>query len=50
MLSRGGVWLRWVRVCHVLPSTGDVLVMSVVRGVCGVCDMSMCLTRGVVGG
>ena len=32
----------------VLSSTGDVLAMSVVRGVGGVCDM--CLVRGGVGG
>ena len=34
-------------------SAGDVLEMSVVRGVCGVCDMCMYLARGgvlVVGG
>ena len=30
----------------VLSSTGDVLEMSVVRGVGGVCDMCMCLARG----
>ena len=34
----------------VLASAGDVLEMSVVRGVDGVCDMSMCLARGGVGG
>ena len=36
----------------VLSSTGDVLEMSVVRGVGGVCDMDicMCLSRGGVGG
>ena len=34
----------------VLSSTGDVLEMSVVRSVCGVCDMCMCLARGGVGG
>ena len=34
----------------VLSSTGDVLEMSVVRGVSGMCDMSMCLDRGGVGG
>ena len=33
-----------------LPSAGDVLEMSVVRGVGGVCDMCMCLARGGVGG
>ena len=33
----------------VLSSTGDVLVMSVVRGVGGLCDMCMCLARGGVG-
>ena len=33
-----------------LSSTGDVLEMSVVRGVGGVCDMCMCLTRSGVGG
>ena len=32
----------------VLSSTGDVLEMSVVRGVGGVCDMWMCLARGCV--
>ena len=34
----------------VLYSTGDVLEMSVVRGVGAVCDMCMCLARGGVGG
>ena len=34
----------------ILPSTGDVLEMSVVSGVGGVCDMCMCLARGGVGG
>ena len=34
----------------VLTSTGDVLEMSVVRGVGGVCDMCMCLARSGVGG
>ena len=34
----------------VMSSTGDVLEMSVVRGVGGVCDMCMCLARGGVGG
>ena len=36
-----------------MPSTADVLWMSVVRGmrrVSGVCEMCMCLARGVVGG
>ena len=32
----------------VLSSTCDVLEMSVVRGVGGVCDICMCLARGVV--
>ena len=32
-----------------LSSTGDVLEMSVVRGVGGVCDMCMCLARSGVG-
>ena len=34
----------------VLSSARDVLEMSVVRGVSGVCDMCMCLARGGVGG
>ena len=34
----------------VLSSAGDVLEMSVVRGVGGVCDMCMYLARGGVGG
>ena len=33
-----------------LSSTGDVLEMSVVRGVGGVYDMCMCLARCYVGG
>ena len=31
-----------------LSSTGDVLEMSVVRGVGGVCDMCMCVARVVL--
>ena len=38
------------RVSGVLSSTSDELEMSVVRGVGGVSDMCMCLTRGGVGG
>ena len=34
----------------VLASAGDVLEMSVVRGVGGVCYMCICLPRGGVGG
>ena len=34
----------------VLSSTGDVLDMSVVRGVGGVCDICIGLARGGVGG
>ena len=34
----------------VLSSTGDMLEMSVVRGVGVVCEMCMCLARGDVGG
>ena len=34
----------------VLSSTGDVIEISVVRGVGGVCDICMCLARGGVGG
>ena len=34
----------------VMSNTGDVLEMSVVRGVGGVCDMCMCLARGGEGG
>ena len=34
----------------ILSSAGDVLEMSVVRGVGGVCDMCMCLARAGVGG
>ena len=34
----------------VLSSACDVLEMSVVRGVGGVCDMCMCLARVGVGG
>ena len=34
----------------VLSRTGDVIEMSVARGVGGVCDICMCLARGGVGG
>ena len=34
----------------VLSSNGDMLEMSLVRGVGGVCDMCMCLALGGVGG
>ena len=40
-------WYTWFR-C--LSNTGDVLEMSVVRGVGGVCDMCMCLSWGGVSG
>ena len=33
-----------------LSSTGDVIEMSVVRGVGGVCDMCMCFAQGGAGG
>ena len=39
-----------IRGSGVLDSTGDLLEMSMVRGVGGVCDMGMCLARGGVGG
>ena len=42
------VCMSGTRGSSVLPSTGDVLEMSVVRGVGGVCGM--CLARGGVGG
>ena len=38
------------RCSGVLSSTCDVLEMSVVRSVGGVCDMCMCLARGGEGG
>ena len=53
--SGGGVvvvsaYMTGTRGLSVLSSAGDVLEMSVVRGVGGVCDMCMCLARGGVGG
>ena len=55
MGSGGGVvvvsaCMYGIRGSGVLSSTGDVLEMSVVRGVGGVCDMCMCLARRGVGG
>ena len=38
------IWVLRV-VQEFLSSAGDVLEMSVVRGVGGVCDMCMCLAR-----
>ena len=43
-------YMRGTRGSGVLSSACDVLDMSVVRGVGGVCDMCMCLARGGVGG
>ena len=53
--SGGGVvvvsaYMGGTRCSGVLASACDVLEMSVVRGVGGVCDMCMCLARGEVGG
>ena len=45
-----GACMCGTRGSGVLSSTGDVLEMSVVRGVGGVCDMCMCLAWGGVGG
>ena len=39
-------WYTWFRY---LASAGDVLEMSLVRGVGGVCDVCMCLAQGGVG-
>ena len=52
--SGGGVvavsaYMCGTRGSGVLSSACDVLEMSVVRGVGGVCDMCMCLARGGVG-
>ena len=49
--SGGGVvavsaYMGGTRGSGVLSSAGDVLEMSVVRGVGGVCDMCKCLARG----
>ena len=43
-------YMSGTRGSGVLSSTCDVLEMSVVRGVGGVCDMCMCLARGREGG
>ena len=53
--SGGGVvavsaYMSGTRGSGVLSSAGDVLEMSVVRGVGGVCDMCKCFARGGVGG
>ena len=55
MGSGGGVvavsvCMNGTRGSGVLSSTGDVLEMSGVRGVGGVCGMCMCLGRVGVGG
>ena len=42
-------YMGGTRCSGVLSSAGDVLEMSVVRGVGGVCDMRMCLVRGGAG-
>ena len=39
-------YMSGTRGSGVLSSTCDVLEMSLVRGVCEVCDMCMCLARG----
>ena len=43
-------YMGGIRGSGVLASAGDVLEMSVVIRVGGVCDMCMCLARGRVGG
>ena len=43
-------YIGGTRSSGVLPSAGDVLEMSVVRGVGGVCDMCVCLALDGVGG
>ena len=53
--SGGGVvamsaYIGGTRGSGVLASAGDVLEMSVVRGIGEVCVMCMCLARGGVGG
>ena len=50
MCGRGEFVYGWYTWFRCLSSAGDVLEMSVVRGVGGVCDMCMCLARGGVGG
>ena len=55
VVSGGGVvavsaYMGGTRGSGVLTSTGDVLEMSVVKGVGGVFDMCMCLARGGGGG
>ena len=55
MGSRGGVvavsaYIGGTRGSGVLSSVGDMLDMSVVKGIGGVCDMCMCLARCGVGG
>ena len=52
MVSSGGVvavsvCMSGTRGSGVSSSTGDMLEMSVMRGVGGVCDMCMCLARVV---
>ena len=42
-------YMGGTRSSGVLSSPDDVLEISVVRGVCGVCDMCKCLARGGVG-
>ena len=43
-------YMGGTRSSGVFSNACDVLEMSVVRGVCGVCDMCMCLARGGVRG
>ena len=43
-------YMGGTRGSDVLSSAGDVIEISVGRGVGGVCDMCMCLARGGVGG
>ena len=43
-------YMGGTRGSDVLSSAGDVLKMSVVRGVGGMCNMCTCLARGGVGG
>ena len=49
-VSAGNTYVGGIRGSCILSSAGDVLVMSVVRGMRRVGEMCMCLVLGGVGG
>ena len=49
-MSAGNGYVDGTRGSSIVSSAADVLGMSMVRGMGGMCEMCICLVRGGVGG